>query len=178
MHVDGAMQPTQADIQARVQEALQQAGVAQPGTEVIRTPGGTPGGAPGIRIETPQGQVISLDPATIQAAITGMTAPPPPPPRDMGPPDSIVAIIIISILASTAVLFPIARALGRRLDGKPKPALPTSDVTTRLDRIENAVESIAVEVERISEGQRFTTRLLSDRQADPLLVPRGGSDVR
>jgi hypothetical protein len=33
----------------------------------------------------------------------------------------------------------------------------------RIARIEAAVESIAIEVERISEGQRFTTRLLSDQ---------------
>jgi hypothetical protein len=33
--------------------------------------------------------------------------------------------------------------------------------------MEQAIDSIAVEVERISEGQRFTTRLLSDRIAAP-----------
>ena len=33
----------------------------------------------------------------------------------------------------------------------------------RLTRLEQAVESIALEVERISEGQRFTTRLLTER---------------
>jgi hypothetical protein len=39
----------------------------------------------------------------------------------------------------------------------------------RMTRLEQAVESIAVEVERISEGQRFTTKLLADRvQAEPL----------
>ena len=34
----------------------------------------------------------------------------------------------------------------------------------RLQRIEQAIESIAVEVERIGEAQRFTTKLLADRQ--------------
>jgi hypothetical protein len=33
----------------------------------------------------------------------------------------------------------------------------------RLARIEHALDAIALEVERISEGQRFTTKLLSDR---------------
>ena len=37
----------------------------------------------------------------------------------------------------------------------------------RLERVEQAVESIAVEVERISEGQRYVTKLLSER-AKPL----------
>jgi hypothetical protein len=39
----------------------------------------------------------------------------------------------------------------------------------RMTRLEQAVESIALEVERISEGQRFTTKLLADRaQAEPM----------
>ena len=33
----------------------------------------------------------------------------------------------------------------------------------RLERIEHAVDSIAIEVERISEAQRFTTKLLAER---------------
>jgi hypothetical protein len=39
----------------------------------------------------------------------------------------------------------------------------SSDAEARIERIEHAVDAIAVEVERISEGQRFTTRLLNDR---------------
>ena len=38
-----------------------------------------------------------------------------------------------------------------------------SDTAVRIERIEQAVDAIAIEIERISEGQRFTTRLLSDR---------------
>lgn len=38
----------------------------------------------------------------------------------------------------------------------------------RLARIEQAVDAIALEVERISEGQRFTTRLLSEQSHAPL----------
>lgn len=37
----------------------------------------------------------------------------------------------------------------------------------RFERLEQAVESIAIEMERVSEGQRFVTKLLSDR-APPL----------
>ena len=44
----------------------------------------------------------------------------------------------------------------------------------RMTRLEQAVESIALEVERISEGQRFTTKLLADRaQADLLRAVSG-----
>ncbi len=79
---------------------------------------------------------------------------------------------IIGILGSlgitAVVLFPLARAVARRIEGKsPIPQIaPATDA--RLERIEHAVEAIAVEVERISEGQRFTTKLLADRSAvDP-----------
>ncbi len=45
----------------------------------------------------------------------------------------------------------------------------------RMARLELAVESIAVEVERISEGQRFTTRLLNDavQKSIPILERPG-----
>ena len=42
----------------------------------------------------------------------------------------------------------------------------------RMARLEQAVEAIALEVERISEGQRFTTRLLAERaQHEPAVRP-------
>jgi FtsZ-interacting cell division protein ZipA len=37
----------------------------------------------------------------------------------------------------------------------------------RLARVEQAVEAIAIEVERISEGQRYVTKLMSDRAQQP-----------
>jgi hypothetical protein len=41
------------------------------------------------------------------------------------------------------------------------PTLPAPD-SDRLQRLEHGMEAIAIEVERISEGQRFVTRLLSE----------------
>jgi hypothetical protein len=46
---------------------------------------------------------------------------------------------------------------------------PTDD--ERLARLEQAVESIAVEVERIGEGQRYLTRVLADRPLPNVAVP-------
>ena len=51
-------------------------------------------------------------------------------------------------------------------------AIP-SDVSARLERIEQAVDAIAIEMERVSEGQRFTTKLLSERAGLP--ASPGGS---
>ena len=38
------------------------------------------------------------------------------------------------------------------------------ELTTRLNRVEQIVEATAIEIERISEGQRFTTKLLSEKK--------------
>ena len=38
--------------------------------------------------------------------------------------------------------------------------------------MEQAIEAVAVEVERISEAQRFTTKLLTDRGTSPVLEGR------
>jgi hypothetical protein len=46
-----------------------------------------------------------------------------------------------------------------------KDGLATSD--ERLARVEQAVEAIAIEIERVSEGQRYVTKLL-DARAQPL----------
>jgi hypothetical protein len=46
-------------------------------------------------------------------------------------------------------------------------------VAARLERIEHAVDSVALEVERIAEGQRFTTKLLSERASSK--VDAGGN---
>lgn len=74
----------------------------------------------------------------------------------------IVAIVAVS---ATTVLVPIARAYARRMERGDQPThttLPT-ELTLRLERMEQALDSIAIEVERISEGQRFTTKLLAER---------------
>jgi len=61
-----------------------------------------------------------------------------------------------------AIGVPLARAYSRRMDAESRnPRLPT-EVTDRLERMEHALDSIALEVERITEGQRFTTKLLSE----------------
>ena len=39
---------------------------------------------------------------------------------------------------------------------------PNPALEARLDRLENAVEAMTIEMERVSEGQRFTTKLLSE----------------
>lgn len=55
-------------------------------------------------------------------------------------------------------------------------------VSARLERIEQAVETVAVEVERVAEAQRFATRLLAERHgidgvASPAMAPPAMASV-
>jgi len=64
------------------------------------------------------------------------------------------------------VLIPIVLAASRWIwrRGAPAPTRNTFDGGAKFDRLEQAVESIAIEVERISEAQRFAAKLLAERQ--------------
>jgi hypothetical protein len=59
---------------------------------------------------------------------------------------------------------PIARAIGRWIDRRGLPSPVSADLAAQMNRIEQAVDSMSVEVERISEAQRFQAKLLSDRE--------------
>jgi multidrug efflux pump subunit AcrA (membrane-fusion protein) len=81
----------------------------------------------------------------------------------------VMTIAFFVMCAVIAIGYPLARAFGRRIDRKSVMS-PNADPDTRarLERIEQAVDAIAVEVERISEGQRFTTKVIADLKALPL----------
>lgn len=79
-------------------------------------------------------------------------------------PGELIPIVLFIVMGVTAIGYPIARALARKMDREAlQPKLPP-EIMGRFERMEMAIDSIAVEVERISEGQRFTTKLLSERQ--------------
>ena len=70
----------------------------------------------------------------------------------------------ISIVFILFVLGPLAASLGRLMWRRSaKPAMPPGwyDAAQRLERLEQAVDTIAVEVERVSEGQRFMTKIMT-----------------
>ncbi len=122
---------------------------------------------------------LDLDIATQRAQVSGIQSqlsaaggtlvPPPPPPlpgtwADKIDPDAITAVFVLTALA---VLVPLSIGLARRLWRRPlAPARPLEDrLSPRLDRLEQAVDAIAIEVERISESQRFVAKVLAERPA-------------
>ena len=87
--------------------------------------------------------------------------------------DPAKVMIVVSIFASAAYsINAIARAAvaHKKEDARIAKESVSPITEARLARIEQAVDAIALEVERISEGQRFTTRLLSE-QAHSLPKP-------
>jgi type VI protein secretion system component VasF len=94
---------------------------------------------------------------------------PVPPFADQGPPESVLVLIIVlaSLAAATIIFAPLFRALGRRVERRGDPEASAERIAPRLDRIEQAIEAMAVEVERISEGQRYVTKQMHEMRALP-----------
>ncbi len=70
----------------------------------------------------------------------------------------------------------IAVAVIERRKSAPPPML--NELAEKVDRISQAVEATAIEVERIGESQRFLTRVLGDRQPAALQRPEAGEVSR
>ena len=83
----------------------------------------------------------------------------------------LIPIIALASIPIIVIGLPLARAYARRME-QPTQSLPSvpPEVTARLERMEQALDTIALEVERISEGQRFTTKLLSNRGESPAIA--------
>ncbi len=102
----------------------------------------------------------------------------PPHAFDNAIPQQAVDISIAFFLTMAAIIIglPLARAFARRMDRRGGPAQVSNEVASQLAHLNQAVDAIALEVERISEGQRFTTRLLSEqRDAARQTLPSGTS---
>ena len=99
------------------------------------------------------------------------------PPFDVNkviPPQAVdISIAFFMMVGFIIVGLPIARAFARRMDRRGEPA-PAAELAPRLDRIEQAVEAIAIEVERVSEGQRYTTKAIADLRGLPSSNAAGG----
>ncbi|MBY0490016.1 MAG: hypothetical protein K2R93_09280 [Gemmatimonadaceae bacterium] len=132
-------------------------------------------GAAGITISIPdedgdpQVIVLSRDGHQIKS-IENMSASAIMPKREPNEmPKSVMIVTLFAIAAGVMIMSPLVRSLTRLLDRRVASPM-SNDSAQRLAAIEQAVEAVAVEVERISEGQRFTAKLLSERAKDAVEV--------
>ncbi|HUF64724.1 MAG TPA: hypothetical protein VMM17_01995 [Gemmatimonadaceae bacterium] len=76
-------------------------------------------------------------------------------------------VFTIFVLAPLAV--GASRMMWKYAAAAPARSVIPPETAGRLERIEQAVEAIAIEVERVSEGQRFVTKLMSEVKPVPAL---------
>jgi len=95
-----------------------------------------------------------------------LTVPPPPLPSDPFDAAQLRGIEIGGFI----LMIPLVLAFARRIWMRSGPRVTTVDFDSspRLQRMEQAIESIAIEVERIGEAQRFTTKVLTERHPEPV----------
>jgi len=100
---------------------------------------------------------------------------PPPWANDAIPQQAVdISIAFFICVAAIIIGLPLARAFARRMDRRGAGAQVPNEIASQLTHLNQAVDAIALEVERISEGQRFTARLLSEqRDSSRQTLPSG-----
>ena len=89
----------------------------------------------------------------------------------MDPDVANFAVVAVIVVLMAGALSAIVVGLVRGLAKKPAPReLPNSlQFEQRFDQLQQSIDAIAVEVERIAEAQRFSARLLAERAETPSL---------
>jgi hypothetical protein len=166
-----AIELIQAQIAGVKQEINQLTGSLTPGTSDARE------SAVEAQLESAGDRLGSLE-RQLDCVISGeasnacMGEPPPPPPQ-FGPsnevPEGVIAIVQM-VLTSAVILalgVPLIRLLVRRMEHKLRPTEAPAEAGPRMERLEQAMDAVAIEVERISEGQRFTNRMIGEMRGLP-----------
>ena len=107
-------------------------------------------------------QQIAENEASIarQAGVPGAVQPPRPIQRD-GPPEEV---FVLGGMFIVVVLLPLSIALARRIWRRGVATITKlpAELTERLTRLEQGMDAVAVEVERIGEGQRYMARMMGE----------------
>jgi hypothetical protein len=113
------------------------------------------------RIADVDKQLAAADQAVAKQAAVPGAVPPPERHERNGPPEEV---FVLSGMFIVVVFFPLSIALARRIWRRGAAAVTAfpQELADRLNRLDQAMDSIAIEVERIGEGQRFVTRVMSE----------------
>lgn len=144
-------------IRAQVEQATREAQAAVREAQAARARADAQGvPAPG----DPNIQVPPIGVPTI--AVKGM-----PWEADIPPRVKDVSIAFFVTCAVIIVGFPIMRAIGKRIErAAPVPAAIPAEMQAQMQHLMQSVDAIAIEVERISEGQRFAAKMLAERKPE------------
>ncbi|MBK5187230.1 MAG: hypothetical protein JJD97_03235 [Gemmatimonadaceae bacterium] len=189
-----AAEPSASDlasqIRAQVNQQLEQAGMSDQAAK--RTADAAAQGVNGVTVTTKNGKVITIHTPTPGVAPLAPLAPlapilpqapvivesgssvPVDPPLDIPVRVEHLGYGFLLMIAVIAVGKPLARALGSVIERRAlRPAMP-AEFGARLERIEQGIESVSIEVERISESQRYLLKLQGSTP-ERVEIPRSAS---
>jgi hypothetical protein len=87
--------------------------------------------------------------------------------NDIPPRAKDVSVAFFVMFAAIIIGLPIMRAIGKRIErGAPAPMTIPVEMQSQMQHLMQSVDAIAIEVERISEGQRFATKLLTEKKSE------------
>jgi hypothetical protein len=187
-----------AQIRAQVNQQLKQAGVSQQQAQraadaaAAQSKNITIDEGKGVTVITKNGKTVTIHttpaipvpplapiapfaqtpdgPVTVQ---TGTTVPVDPP-LDIPQRIENLGYALFLMIAVIAIGKPLVRAFGNIVERRAlKPAMP-AEFGARLERIEQGIESVSIEVERISESQRYLLKVQSPAP-DRVELPRSAS---
>jgi len=96
----------------------------------------------------------------------------------MDPNRAATVSVFFTILVLAPLAIGAARLMWKRAGRPAPPPAISGDAARRLERLEQGMDAIAIEIERVSEGQRFVTRLLSEAHTNaPLAIPRQAEEA-
>jgi hypothetical protein len=178
-----------AQIRAQVNQQLKQAGVSD---QVAKSAADRAAqGVTDVTVTTKDGKVTTihtprapLAPVAPPASLAPLAPLPQVPttetgtsipfPMDVPPRIESLGYALFLMIAVIAVGKPLARALGSIIERRAlKPSMPP-EFGARLERIEQGIESVSIEVERISESQRYLLKVQGSKP-DRVEIPRSAS---
>ena len=84
-----------------------------------------------------------------------------------------ISIAMFVTIAIIIVGLPIARALGRRMDRRSDSlASGAANLAPQIAQLQDSIDAMAIELERVTEGQRFQNKLLAGKAEEPVKLPR------
>jgi hypothetical protein len=82
-------------------------------------------------------------------------------------PHAALHVVLLFVGAAVWSRFGPARGPRAAWSSDTPDAHPAAELTDRFRNLEQSIDAVAIEVERIGEGQRFMTNLLVDRDGPP-----------
>ena len=86
-----------------------------------------------------------------------------------------MTITMFLTIAFVIVGLPLARAFARRIDSKSQRLTSgAGELRPAIEQLQQSVDALAIEMERVTEAQRFQAKLMAERPREPAQLPRQG----